>query len=107
MYNNYTLLAVIPARGGSKGLPNKNILECAGKPLLDWTIAAAFNSSLIDAVLVSTDSADIASIAKRAGALVPFLRPDDLARDDSSTIDAVEHAWENQLQPDATEEYPA
>lgn len=99
MYESYTLLAVIPARGGSKGLPNKNMLKCAGKPLLEWTIAAAVNSSPLDAVLVSTDSLDIAAISKRAGALVPFLRPDELAQDESSTIDAVEHAWENQLQP--------
>ena len=100
MHNNYTFLAVIPARGGSKGLPNKNVLECAGKPLLEWTITAALGSKLIDAVLVSTDSMDIATVAKGAGAMTPFLRPPELAQDDSSTIDVLKHAWENILLPD-------
>lgn len=95
MYAEFSILALIPARGGSKGLPNKNILECAGKPLIEWTISAALNVSLIDDVLVSTDSVDIATVAKRAGASVPFLRPDELATDDSSMLDSVKHAWES------------
>lgn len=95
MYAEFSILALIPARGGSKGLPNKNILECAGKPLIEWTISAALDVSLIDDVLVSTDSVDIATVAKRAGASVPFLRPDELATDDSSMLDSVKHAWES------------
>ncbi len=97
MYGDSSLLALLPARGGSKGLPNKNILECAGKPLIHWTISAALEVSLIDDVLVSTDSPEIAEISRRAGASVPFLRPDELAADDSSILDAVRHAWENRL----------
>lgn len=97
MYENSSLLALIPARGGSKGLPNKNILECAGKPLIQWTISAALDVNLIDDVLVSTDSVEIAEIAKRAGASVPFLRPKELATDDSSIVDSIKHAWKNHL----------
>lgn len=97
MYKNISLLALIPARGGSKGLPNKNILDCAGKPLIEWTITAARNVDYIDDVLVSTDSEAIAAVAKRAGASVPFLRPNELATDDSSMLDAVKHAWKSHL----------
>jgi CMP-N-acetylneuraminic acid synthetase len=95
MYNDFSLLALIPARGGSKGLPNKNILECAGKPLIEWSIAAAKNANFIDDVLVSTDSKAIAAVSKLAGASVPFLRPNELTTDDSSMLEAVKHAWEN------------
>lgn len=97
MYKNISLLALIPARGGSKGLPNKNILDCAGKPLIEWTITAAKNGNYIDDVLVSTDSEAIAAVAKRAGASVPFLRPNQLATDDSSMLEVAKHAWENHL----------
>lgn len=95
MYADVSLLAVIPARGGSKGLPNKNILECAGKPLIEWTISAAKAVSFIDDVLVSTDSKEIAAVSRRAGASVPFLRPSELATDDASLLDAIKHSWEN------------
>jgi len=95
MYENSSLLAFIPARGGSKGLPNKNILECAGKPLIEWTISAARAVGYIDDVLVSTDSMGIAEISRRAGASVPFLRPAELATDAASLRDAIQHAWEN------------
>ena len=95
MYGEFSLLALVPARGGSKGLPNKNMLDCAGKPLIEWTISAAQNVNFIDDVLVSTDSEAIAEIAKRAGASVPFFRPAELATDDSSMLDAVKHAWES------------
>jgi len=81
------MIALIPARGGSKGLPNKNIKMLLGKPLIGYTIEAALNSSLIDEVYVSTDNFEIAEIAKRYGAKVPFLRPDSLAKDDSKAID--------------------
>lgn len=97
MHKNHSLLAVIPARAGSKGLPNKNIANCAGRPLIEWSISAAKSVSFIDEVLVSTDSEQIADTARRAGASVPFLRPDEFAADDSSMLDAVRHAWVNHL----------
>ena len=89
MKNNCDILAIIPARGASKRLPNKNILDFAGKPLIAWTIDAALKSKCITNVIVSTDDAQIASIAKKFGAKVPFLRPDSLATDESTTIDVV------------------
>ena len=94
MYEGFSLLAVIPARGGSKGLPNKNVLDCAGKPLIEWTISAALGANAIDDVLVATDADDIAATSRRVGASVPFLRPAELAGDDSSMLDVVRHAWE-------------
>lgn len=94
-------IAIIPARGGSKRLPGKNIKLLAGKPLICWTIDAAFQSKLFDLVLVSTDSPDIAYIAQEAGAIVPGLRPSELASDKATTndvithmVDIVEQQWE-------------
>ncbi|MGE6181361.1 cytidylyltransferase domain-containing protein [Aeromonas media] len=84
-------IAIIPARGGSKRLPNKNILPLDGKPLIVWTIEAALDSQLFDMVLVSTDSQDIADISISAGAMVPFLRPVELASDTATTNDVVSH----------------
>jgi CMP-N-acetylneuraminic acid synthetase len=86
------ILAIIPARGGSKGLPRKNIKPLLGKPLIAWTVEQAKNSKYIDKVVVSTDDEEIAEISKKYGAEVPFLRPKELARDDSPTIDAIIHA---------------
>lgn len=83
------VLTIVPARGGSKRLPGKNIVDLGGKPLIAWTIQAAMKSSFVDHVLVSTDDNDIATISKYWGAEVPFLRPDHLASDDSPTIDVV------------------
>lgn len=100
MFNNYSLLALIPARSGSKGLVEKNIMNCAGKPLIDWTISAAKNVNFFDDVLVSTDSEKIAEIAKYSGASVPFIRPYDLATDQSNLTDVVKHAWENHMTSD-------
>lgn len=94
MYDSLSLLALIPARGGSKGLPNKNILDCAGRPLIEWSISAALGAGVIDDVLVSTDSDVIAAASRSAGASVPFLRPAELAGDDSSMLDVIKHAWE-------------
>lgn len=84
-------IAIIPARGGSKRLPNKNIMLLADKPLIVWTIEAALDSHCFDHVYVSTDSKDIAIIAKIAGAEVPYLRPASLATDEAATNDVVEH----------------
>lgn len=94
MHANSSLLAVIPARGGSKGLPGKNVLSCAGKPLIEWTIDAAKNATSIDDVLVSTDSPEIADVARKAGAAVPFLRPSELSTDQASLLQVLQHAWE-------------
>jgi len=90
--NDKKLLAIIPARSGSKRLPNKNILPLHGKPLIQWSIDAAINSSFIDAVVVSTDSIEIADIAEKGGARVPFIRPAELSSDESTSIDVVLHA---------------
>ena len=92
---------LIPARGGSKGVPRKNIKEIAGKPLIVWTIEAALRSTRLDAVVVSTEDAEIAEIARHAGALVPFLRPLALAQDATPGIDPVLHALDALPQFDA------
>jgi CMP-N-acetylneuraminic acid synthetase len=92
MKDGKTILAIIPARGGSKGIPEKNIRVMCGKPLIAWTIEQANASRYIDTVFVSTDSAKIANIAKQSGAVIPFMRPVELAQDDSPTSDAVVHA---------------
>lgn len=83
---------IIPARGGSKGLPGKNIRRLLGKPLISYIISEAKKSKYLDRVLVSTDSEEIAAISKECGAEVPFLRPAELATDSASTVDAVIHA---------------
>lgn len=100
MINNKKILAIIPARGGSKRLPKKNIKQINGRPLIEWSIIASNNSKYIDEVVVSTDSLEIAEISKKAGATVPFIRPNYLASDHSSTFDALEHCikfYENEL----------
>ncbi len=91
MYKNRTFLVIIPARGGSKGLPGKNIREICGKPLIAWSIEAGVKSSYVDEVMVTTDYQEIADISKNYGANVPFLRPDFLASDTSTSFDAVKH----------------
>jgi len=97
MFHDNSVLAVIPARSGSKGLPGKNILNFAGKPLIEWTIASAKRVSYLDDIFVSTDSSEIADISKAAGAIVPFLRPDELAKGDSSMLDVIKHVWTNHV----------
>jgi len=85
-------LAVIPARGGSKRIPRKNVKLFAGKPMIAWSIAAARDSGLFDHIIVSTDDADIAEIACDAGASTPFMRPLDLSDDFTPTVPVVTHA---------------
>ncbi len=85
------ILAVIPARGGSKGLVQKNIKSLLGKPLISWTIEHACESKYIDEIFVSTDCQRIADIAIGNGAIIPFLRPAQLASDTSSTVDVINH----------------
>lgn len=84
-------IAIIPARGGSKRLPGKNIKILGDKPLIAWTIDAAIKSKVFDRVFVSTDSEEIASISREYGAEVPFLRPTELASDTATTNDVVTH----------------
>ena len=86
------IVALIPARSGSKGVPNKNIRHLGGQPVLAWSIKACLKSKLIDRVLVSTDSEHYATIAKSFGAEVPFLRPPELSTDTSTDYDFVKHA---------------
>lgn len=88
------MLAMIPARGGSKGVPGKNIKEIEGKPLIAYTIEAALKSKSIDRVIVTTDSEEIAQVAKKYGAEVPFMRPAYLAEDTSKAQDVYVHAAE-------------
>jgi CMP-N-acetylneuraminic acid synthetase len=92
------ILGLISARGGSKGIPRKNVLPIAGKPLIAWTIEAALAAKTLDRVVVTTDSPEIAEIATAHGAEVPFLRPADLALDETPGIEPVLHALD--LLPD-------
>ncbi|GAB1536514.1 acylneuraminate cytidylyltransferase family protein [Geovibrio sp. ADMFC3] len=92
MFQNKSFLAIIPARGGSKRLPNKNILELAGKPLIAWTIEAALKSRYIDEVMVTTDEDVIIDIAERFGAAVPFKRPPELSSDTAGRTEVITHA---------------
>ncbi len=92
MIDELKVLAIIPARGGSKGLPRKNILDLAGKPLIAWTLDAAQASGYVDRCIVSTDDSEIADVCRAHGGDVPFMRPAEFAQDDSDTFDAVQHA---------------
>lgn len=92
MYKDRSVLCVIPARGGSRGLPGKNIRPLLGKPLIAWSIEHARQSRYIDRVIVSTEDDAIAKIASQFGAELPFERPRELAADASSTIDVLLHA---------------
>lgn len=85
-------LAVIPARGGSKRIPRKNIKHFAGKPMIAWSIEAALASGCFDHVIVSTDDAEIADVARAHGAEVPFMRPPEFSDDHTGTIPVVTHA---------------
>ena len=92
MIDGKRVLGLIPARGGSKGLPGKNIMPIAGKPLIVWSVEQARASRYLDDVVVSTDSRKIGEIGVAAGARMPFRRPDALATDMASSIDVVLHA---------------
>ena len=99
-----TATAIIPARGGSKRIPRKNIRQFHGRPMIAWTIDTAINSGLFSNVIVSTDDAEIAAIAQEHGAQVPFLRPADFSNDYATTQDVMRHAvtWlaKNQIESD-------
>ena len=86
------VLAVIPARGGSKSIPRKNLVDVAGRPLIAWAIGAAREAKRLDRVIVSTEDEEIAETARKWGAEVPFVRPAELATDTVSLIPVVQHA---------------
>ena len=94
MITDQTVLAILPARGGSKGLPGKNILPLAGKPLLAWSIEAALACPEVDRVILSSDDAKIMETARALGCEVPFERPAALAGDHASGVDVILHALE-------------
>lgn len=91
MYRDKKILAIIPARGGSKRLPGKNIKKLCGKPLIAWTIEAALKSKIFDEVMVNTDDHTIAYISKENGASIPFIRSSELATDTASSVDVILH----------------
>lgn len=91
-YKQFSSLGIIPARGGSKGIPGKNIKMLAGKPLIAWTIEAAKNADLLDRVIVSTDDEEIAKVAREYGAEVPFLRPKEISGDLATDVEFIDHA---------------
>ncbi len=94
MYKDKTFLAIIPARGGSKRLPRKNLLDLAGQPLVAWSIEAGLNSKYIDNVVVSSDDVEILAISKRYNAET-IVRPAELASDTATTFDAIQHTIDN------------
>lgn len=91
MYKNNLFLAIVPARGGSKGIPHKNIVHIKGRPLISYTLDAAKQSEYLDEIYVSTDDEEIADVARQQGIKVLY-RPDALATDTSKTIDVLMHA---------------
>lgn len=97
------LLGLVPARGGSKGLPGKNIMPLDGLPLIGWTLRAARDSGALDRIIVTTDSPEIAAVAGSLGAPVPWLRPAELAEDLSPSIDFVLHALDRLMADDGWE----
>lgn len=105
MINGKSVISIIPARGGSKGLPGKNIKHLSGKPLISWTIKQALSSKHIDTVVVSTDSQDIANISKSYGAQAPFIRPVNLATDVASTHSVVQHCLDYYLRSNSLFDY--
>lgn len=94
MHNNKSFLGIIPARGGSKRLPRKNILDLAGKPLIVWTIEASLKSRYIDKTIVTSDDDEILAISEKYGASV-IKRPQELASDTATTFDAIKHTIDN------------
>jgi len=100
------ILGLIPARGGSKGISRKNLKVLGGRPLIAWSIEVALRSGVLDAVVVSTEDEEIADAALRLGAQVPFLRPAELARDETPGIEPVLHALDQLTEFDAVVDLP-
>lgn len=94
MYKGKRILAIVPARGGSKGLPGKNIKEMCGKPLIAWSIEHAQKSKYVDEIFISTDSREIADVAEKFGVKVPELRPAELARDTAPSSEFIVYTLE-------------
>ncbi len=94
MIGTHDVVALIPARGGSKGLPRKNVLDFCGKPLIAWSIEQARQTPEVDRVVVSTDDPEIADVARAFGADVPFLRPAELSGDTATSVDVIVHAMD-------------
>lgn len=92
MIDGRRVIALVPARGGSKGVPQKNVQPCAGKPLISWTLEAAHASRYVDTVAVSSDSIAILECASRAGDFVPVMRPGELATDEAEMPPVIDHA---------------
>ena len=90
--SNAKILGVIPARAGSKGIPNKNIIDIGDQPLIKYTIDAALGSTMITDCIVSTDSDDIASLAESLGSSAPFIRPKNLSDDKALSLPVIQHA---------------
>lgn len=105
MYKGKKILAIIPARAGSKGIKNKNIIDLSGKPLIAYSIEAALKSKYIDRIVVSTDGGNIAKISKEYGAEVPFIRPKSLATDTSKSIDVVLHCIDELVKKNENYDY--
>lgn len=99
------ILGIIPARAGSKGIPGKNIRKLAGKPLLAYTIEIANNVSIFERVILSTDSKDIADVGKNFGVEVPFIRPDDLSKDETPMLPVLQHAVSSLYSKDLFPDY--
>jgi len=104
MYKEKKILGVITARGGSKGIPRKNIKDLCGKPLIGYTIDAAKTSKFLTRTIVSTDDQEIAEVARACGGDVPFMRPNELAQDKSTSLPVVQHAL-GYLKENANEQY--
>jgi len=91
MVRGKKVIGIVPARGGSKGIPRKNIVPLGGKPLIAWTIEAALQAGSLDRLIVSTDDQEIAKVAAQCGGEVPFLRPSEIAQDDTSDFPVYRH----------------
>lgn len=105
MYKKKSFLCIIPARGGSKGIPKKNIIVVNDKPLIQYTIDAALASKYIDDIIISTDDVEIAEVCEQLGVSVPYFRPDYLATDQAKTIDSVIHVIKEQSKLGKTYDY--
>lgn len=105
MIDGKRVLALVPARGGSKGLPRKNVRSLGGRPLVAWPIRAALESRLVDRVILSTDDEEIAECGRAAGADVPFIRPAELAADSASSMEVVIHALDEVARTDPAYDY--
>ncbi|MEK7641166.1 MAG: acylneuraminate cytidylyltransferase family protein [Patescibacteria group bacterium] len=103
MVNKLEVLAIVPARGGSKSIPKKNIIDLSGKPLISYALAAIKNSKSVNRVIVSTDDQEIAGVAKKYGAEVPFLRPAELATDTAPTMPVLRHVLDQLKQSEGYE----